>query len=135
MKRTEPLKSVEWVGSSKSDLSAFPLEVKKEAGFALHLAQKGDKSVNAVPMVGFGGASVLEVVMPNDGQTFRAVYTVRFRKAIYVLHAFQKKSKKGIKTPQSDLDLINRRLKTAKLHYQQHYERVRGRELKHERAT
>lgn len=135
MKQSEPLKPVEWVGSSKDDLIAFPVDVRKEAGFAIHLAQKGDKSVNAVSMVGFGGASVLEVVMPSDGQTYRAVYTVRFKKAIYVLHAFQKKSKKGIKTPQSDLNLINKRLKTAKLHYQRHYERVQGRELKHERAS
>jgi phage-related protein len=121
MTRNAPLKPVEWVGSSRSDLSAFPVDVRKEAGFAISLAQNGDKSVNAVPMVGFGGASVLEVVMPSEGNTYRAIYTVRFKKAIYVLHAFQKKSKRGIKTPQSDIDLLNRRLKAAKLHYQKHY--------------
>ncbi len=124
MKRSEPLKPVEWVGSSKTDLIAFPVDVRKEAGFAIYLAQGGGKSVNAVPMVGFGGASVLEIVMPSKGQTYRAIYTVRFEKAIYVLHAFQKKSKKGIKTPQSDLDLIDKRLKAARSHYRRHYERV-----------
>ena len=124
MKQSEPLKLVEWVGSSKTDLIAFPVDVRKEAGFAIYLAQGGGKSVNAVPMVGFGGASVLEIVMPSKGQTYRAIYTVRFEKAIYVLHAFQKKSKKGIKTPQSDLDLIDKRLKAARSHYRRHYERV-----------
>ncbi len=124
MKQSEPLKPVEWVGSSKTDLIAFPVDVRKEAGFAIYLAQGGGKSVNAVPMVGFGGASVLEIVMPSKGQTYRAIYTVRFEKAIYVLHAFQKKSKKGIKTPQSDLDLIDKRLKAARSHYRRHYERV-----------
>lgn len=124
MKQSEPLKPVEWVGSSKTDLIAFPVDVRKEAGFAIYLAQGGGKSVNAVPMVGFGGASVLEIVMPSKGQTYRAIYTVRFEKAIYVLHAFQKKSKKGIETPQSDLDLIDKRLKAARSHYRRHYERV-----------
>lgn len=124
MKQSEPLKPVEWVGSSKTDLIAFPVDVRKEAGFAIYLAQGGGKSVNAVPMVGFGGASVLEIVMPSKGQTYRAIYTVGFEKAIYVLHAFQKKSKKGIETPQSDLDLIDKRLKAARSHYRRHYERV-----------
>jgi phage-related protein len=135
MKQIEPLKPLEWVGSSQNDLRSFPKDIRREAGFALHLAQMGDKSVNAVPMVGFGGASVLEVVMPSDNQTFRAVYTVKFKKAVYVLHAFQKKSKKGIRTPQSDMDLINKRLKAAKLHYQHNYEQVPKPEQKHERAS
>ena len=102
-----------WIGSSKEDLRAFPEEVKDVMGHALDIAQQGGKSVSAKPLSGFGGAKVLEIVDDFDGNTFRAVYTVQFSDAIYVLHSFQKKSKKGIATPKPVLDLIRSRLKLA----------------------
>lgn len=113
------MKPIFWVGSSKDDLSAFPEDVKKEAGFSLYMAQCGGKAINTVPMVGFGGANVLEVVIDDTGNTYRAVYTVRFSNAIYVLHAFQKKSVKGKATPKPDMNLIKSRLRSAHEHYQQ----------------
>jgi phage-related protein len=112
-------KPVRWVGSSKEDLSAFPEEVRRRVGGALWDAQIGQKAPYAKPLKGFGGAGVLEIVDDFDGDTFRAVYTVRFAKAIYVLHAFQKKSKRGIATPKADLDLIEQRLKRAREDYEQ----------------
>jgi phage-related protein len=115
------MKPVHWVGSTRKDLKAFPEAVREEVGFSLYLAQQGGKAVNAVPMVGFKGAKVLEVVIDEQGDTFRAVYTVKFSKAVYVLHAFQKKSKKGIATPKPDIDLINTRLKAAEEHYRLMY--------------
>lgn len=92
-------KPVRWVGSSKEDASAFPAEVRRRIGGALWEAQIGRKALYAKPLKGFGDASVLEIIDDFDGDTFRAVYTVRFAKAVYVLHAFQKKSKRGIATP------------------------------------
>ena len=89
------MKPLLWVGSSLSDLQAFPRIVRKEAGYCIHLAQLGDKAPNAVPMLVFGSAKVLEVVINNDGDTFRAVYTVKFAKAVYMLHAFQKNQRRG----------------------------------------
>lgn len=106
-------KPVDWVGSSKKDFLAFPDEVKDEMGFGLYQAQVGDKNANAKPLKGFGGAGVLEIVDNYDGDTFRAVYTVKLVSAVYVLHAFQKKSKSGGKTPTEDMDLIRSRLKLA----------------------
>lgn len=113
------MKPLFWVGSSKGDLEAFPPPVRREAGYALYLAQIGMKALKAKPLRGFGGASVLEVVSDHDGNTFRAVYTVKFADAVFVLHAFQKKSNKGIATSQADIDLIKRRLKLAAEHYEQ----------------
>lgn len=115
------MKEVHFVGSSLKDLRKFPADARQEAGFAVHAAQRGDKAINAVPLVGYGGASVLEVVINHDGDTYRAVYTVKFKDAVYVLHAFQKKSKKGIKTPQIDKSLIDGRLRLAKEHYEENY--------------
>jgi phage-related protein len=112
-------KPVRWVGSSKEDLSDFPEEVRRRVGGALWEAQVGRKARYAKPLKGFGGASVLEVVDDFDGDTFRAVYTVRFTKAVYVLHAFQKKSKRGTATPKTELDLIDQRLKRAREDYEQ----------------
>jgi phage-related protein len=106
-----------WLGSSRKKLSAFPEEVKDVMGYALHLAQLGEKSPAAKPLKGFGGAGVLEVVDDHDGDTFRAVYTVRFADAVYVLHAFQKKAKSGIATPAKDLETIRTRLKAAEDHH------------------
>jgi phage-related protein len=113
------LRPVAWIGSSRKDLSAFPLDVRQVMGFALYLAQTGEKHGAAKPLKGFGGAGVLEIVEDFDGDTYRAVYTVKFASAVYVLHAFQKKSKTGIKTPQSDLDLIKKRLKLAEQMHKQ----------------
>ncbi|MET4241324.1 type II toxin-antitoxin system RelE/ParE family toxin [Bradyrhizobium sp. RT10b] len=104
---------LEFVGSSLDDLSDFPLPCRREIGFALRAAQKGQKSENAKPLKGFSGASILQIRSDFDGDTYRAVYTVQLKGTIYVLHAFQKKSKEGRKTPQSDIDLIRTRLKTA----------------------
>ena len=112
-------KPVRWVGSSKEDLSDFPEDVRRRVGGALWEAQVGRKARYAKPFKGFGDASVLEIVDDFDGDTFRAVYTVHFAKAVYVLHAFQKKSKRGSATPKAELDLIDQRLKRAKEDYEQ----------------
>ncbi len=116
------MKPLEFVGSSLDDLRKFPDSVRQEAGYSIFLAQQGSKSIDAVPMVGFGSAKVLEVAIDNDGNTFRAVYTVKFAKAVYVLHAFQKKSRKGIATPRPDMELIRLRLGAAEKHYKAVYE-------------
>jgi len=110
-------KPVRFVGGSQSDLQRFPKKVTLVVGTALTAAQLGGKHKDAKPMKGFGGASVVEIADDFDGDTFRAVYTVRFADVVYVLHAFQKKSKKGIETPKSDLDLIKQRLKVAEQDY------------------
>ncbi len=115
------LKPVEWVGSSKEDIKEFPDPAKDRIGFALYQAQLGFKHRDAKPLTGLG-SGVLEVVSRYDGDTYRAVYTVRFRLAVYVLHAFQKKSKRGAKTPKPEIDLIKRRLKAAEQHYSQTYD-------------
>ena len=118
MREPQQRKPVRFVGSSRSDLQRFPKEVKLVVGTALTAAQLGGKYADAKPLKGFGDASVVEIVDDFDGDTFRAVYTVRFADVVYVLHAFQKKSKKGIETPKSDLDLIRRRLRLAEQDYQ-----------------
>ena len=107
-------KPLKWVGSSKRDLDAMPGEVQDVFGHAIDLAQAGGKHQDAKAIAGFGSASVLEVVEDFRGDTYRAVYTVKFAGWIYVLHCFQKKSKTGIRTPKADLDLISARLKAAK---------------------
>ena len=107
------LKPVIWVGSSRNDLRGFPDEVQDHVGYALYVAQRGDKHRNAKPLTGFGGAGVVEIVTDYRGDTFRAVYTLRYAGAIYVLHAFQKKSKSGSATPRRDLELIKHRLREA----------------------
>lgn len=112
-------KPVRWIGESKQDLSTFPNDVKLRVGGALWDAQVGLKSPAAKPLKGFGGAGVLEVVADFDGNAFRTVYTVRFAEAVYVLHAFQKKSRRGIATPKAELDLIATRLARAKEDYEQ----------------
>ena len=108
-----------WVGSSRRDLRGFPREVRRDIGQALYAAQQGETDPAAKPLRGFGGASILEIVADQEGGTWRAVYTVRYREAIYVLHAFQKKSKRGIATPKKDIDLIRHRLAEAeRLHWE-----------------
>ena len=107
------MKAVRFVGSSRDDLRALPRQAQKDIGFALFEAQLGGKSYFAKPLKGFKGAGVLEIVEDLDGDTYRAVYTVKLADAIYVLHVFQKKSKRGIATPKADMDLIKSRLKLA----------------------
>jgi len=102
-------------------LIGFPPLVRREIGHALYLAQAGEKAPQAKPLRGFGGAGVLEIVADSPGSTYRAVYTVRFPKAVFVLHAFQKKSKKGIATPRADIDLIRKRFKIAEQEYRRRY--------------
>jgi phage-related protein len=111
-------KPIRWVGSSKEDVSAFPDDVKRRIGLALFEAQMGRKANYAKPLKGYGGAGVLEVVDDFDGDTFRAVYTVRFAEAVYVLHAFQKKARRGIATPRSEIELIRTRLRRAAEDYE-----------------
>jgi len=106
-------KPLRWIGSSQEDLRAFPGPVRREAGFALYLAQIGKKAPKAKPLKGFGGAGVLEVIADHDGNAYRAVYAVKFAEVVYVLHAFQKKSTKGIATPKADIQLVKRRLRQA----------------------
>ena len=108
------LKPLRWVASSKKDLLQFPGSVRREIGYALYFAQVGDKHPAARPLKGFHGAGILEVVEDHKGNTYRAVYTVRFADVVYVLHAFQKKSTQGIKTPKREVDLIRDRLKRLK---------------------
>ncbi|MBF0480029.1 MAG: type II toxin-antitoxin system RelE/ParE family toxin [Candidatus Omnitrophica bacterium] len=115
------MKKINFVGSSRDDLKEFPEDVRQDIGFALYQAQCGRKSTNAKPLKGFGGAGVLEIRENHDGDTYRAVYTVKFRDALYVLHCFQKKSKSGIKTSGQDIELIKRRLKLAEEDYNTNY--------------
>ncbi len=106
-------RAVRWVGSSRRDLKAFPRPVQRVIGQALYAAQCGEEYASVKALMGFAGRAVLEIVAPHEGDTYRAVYTVRFHDAIYVLHAFQKKSKKGIATPRKEIDLVRQRLAAA----------------------
>jgi phage-related protein len=117
MVKETPLKPLFWVGSCLGDLKAFPDDVMDGIGFALHEAQMGGKSRKAKPLKGYKGSGILEVVDRYDGDTYRAVYTVRFKGAVFALHAFQKKAKKGIATPKAELDMIKRRLRVAEEKY------------------
>jgi len=109
----EQFKPVRWVGSSLKDVRLFPEAVRLDVGHALYSAQKGETDPCAKPLKGFGGSSVLEIAVRHDGDAWRAIYTVRFDDAIYVLHAFQKKSKSGIATPKKEIDLMKQRLADA----------------------
>jgi phage-related protein len=111
------LKPIIWVASTKSDLINLPGGVRDEIGYALYIAQIGEKSSKAKPFKGFGSAAVLEVVENDQRGTYRAVYTVKFKEAIAVLHVFQKKSKQGIATPKQDVELIKHRFKLAEQEY------------------
>lgn len=106
-------KPLEWTGSSLKDLMALPADVRRFFGYALSLAQAGDQHDAAKVLKGFGGAGVLELVENDVGGTYRAIYTVKFEEAVFVLHCFQKKSKRGIATPKEDMDIIHARLKVA----------------------
>ncbi len=106
-------KPLVWIGSSLDDLKQFPHEVRSVMGYALYLAQTGGKHPDAKPLKGFGGAGVLEMVEDFAGNAYRVVYAVKFAHAVYVLHAFQKKSRKGIRTSKPDLEQVKHRLKVA----------------------
>lgn len=110
-----------FIASARDDLRRLPKPVSYVFAYAILLAELGDKHPDAKPLKGFGGAGVLEVVENYDGDTYRAVYTVKFKGIVYVLDAFQKKSKKGSELPKVDLDRIKTRLKTAESHYEQHH--------------
>ena len=114
-------KPLHWVGSSKKDLIALPADVVDDFGYALGAVQMGATPPQAKPWKG-EGAGVFELVENHRGDAFRAVYTVRFMKAVYVLHCFQKKSPSGLRTPKSDIALIHERLKLAQQHYKEHHE-------------
>jgi phage-related protein len=111
------MKPAEFIASARDDISAMPNEVKSVFGFAIRMAQRGEKHPDAKPLKGFGGAGVLEVVESFDGDTYRAIYTVRFAGMVYVLDVFQKKSKQGSKTAKHDIERIKSRLKLAELDY------------------
>ena len=113
------LKQVQWVGSSKADLKRFPDAVQDRMGFAIYQAQAGGRHRDAKPLKGFG-AGVLQVAARHGGDAYRAVYTVRFESAVYILHAFRKKAKRGVATPKQELDLVRRRLRTAGRHHDEH---------------
>jgi len=107
-----PLKPVVWVASSRKDLRKFSAP-QHPVGYAIYVAQRGGKHRDAKVLTGFGGAGVLEVVEDFRGDTFRAVYTLKYSDSVYVLHAFQKKSKSGSETPRRDMELIEQRLREA----------------------
>lgn len=111
---TSDEKPLFWIGSARKDLLAMPKAVQREFGFALHLAQIGSRHPSAKVLKGFGSAGVLEVVEDHATDTYRAVYTVRFSEAVFVLHCFKKKSTKGSETPKPDMELIHKRLDDAR---------------------
>jgi phage-related protein len=113
------LKLVRWVGSSRRDLRTFPRPVQRDVGQALYAAQCGEEYPSVKALKGFGGRAVLEIVAPHEGDTWRTIYAVRFQDAVYVLHAFQKKSKRGIATPQRELELVKQRLAAAEKDYRE----------------
>jgi phage-related protein len=121
VKAIRPVRPLLWIASSKRDYRKFPPPVQDDLGFELFLAQTGQHPPSAKPLKGLG-SGVVELVEDFDGDTYRAVYTVRFGDAVYVLHAFKKKSKRGNKTPQGDIDLVRRRLRHAE---QDHAERFK----------
>ena len=121
-----PVKPLIWIGSSREDLKTFPEEVRLGMGYALYLAQTGGKHPDAKPLKGFGGAGVLEVVDDFKGNAYRAMYTLKLEGAVYVLHAFQKKSRKGIQTSQADIELVKRRLSRAAEIHGERFGRSKG---------
>jgi phage-related protein len=121
-------KPLRWISSARDDLKEFPAPVRQIMGTALYLAQTGGKHLSAKPLRGITkGAGVLEVVDDHDTNTYRTVYTVRFADVVYVLHAFQKKSKKGVKTPVHEIELIRARYEQARIAYETEFGRRKGR--------
>ncbi|MBS0621086.1 MAG: type II toxin-antitoxin system RelE/ParE family toxin [Verrucomicrobia bacterium] len=124
MRKTESLKPILWIGSSKKDLKAMPEAVIKEFGHALREIQKGRDPGNTKPLKHLPESGVSEILVNEREGTFRTIYTVAFKDAIAVLHVFQKKSKTGIATPKKDLDLILQRLRIAKTEYKAWQEEI-----------
>ena len=118
------MKRLIWIGSSHDDLKDFPEPVRRAAGYALHLAQMGERPDRTKVLSGLGNAKIIEIRENDESGTYRTIYTVEFQGFIFVLHAFQKKSKSGIATPKQELDLIKQRVKDAKDLYKQ----LRGKE-------
>ena len=116
---TDQVRPVIWISSSRRDLRALPQDVRRGIGQALYAAQQGVTDPAAKPLKGFGGTRVMEIVERYRTDTYRAVYTARFPNAVYVLHAFQKKSKRGIATAKADIDLIRKRFAEAERDYKQ----------------
>ncbi len=114
-------KQAEWIGSSKRDLASLPQDIKRTMGYALRIAQLGGQHEDTKVLKGFHGADVIEILEDDKAGTYRGVYTVRFPKALFILHVFQKKSKSGIATPKKDMDLIKSRLKLAEAIYKEKY--------------
>lgn len=114
-------KPVHWLGSSRSDLLALPPDVVSHLGYALGLAQLGGRHPKAKPWKG-EGPGVFEIVESFKGDAYRGIYTVRFEGVVYVLHVFQKKSPSGIRTAQTDIDLVSERLTSAREHYENNHQ-------------
>jgi len=125
-KEKTQLKKFKSIASALDDLKEFPEDVQDVMGYALELAQRGKKHPDAKPLRGFSGAGVLEIVDDFDGDTYRAIYTVKFEGVVYLLHSFQKKSKHGIATPKQDIELVEKRLKAAKEDYLQEIKKSEG---------
>ncbi len=121
---TRPVRPLLWVASTKRDYRQFPPRVQSNFGFELFLAQSGQHPPSAKPLKGIGGRTI-ELAADFAGDTYRAVYTARFADAVYVLHAFKKKSKRGVKTPKSDIDLVKRRLTDAEHDHAQRFKKER----------
>ena len=126
MADTSQPKPLFWIASTRDDLREFPNEVRQIIGYGLYLAQMGDKHLNAKPLKGFGDAGTLEIVADHDGDTYRAVYTIRFADAVYALHVFQKKSRRGVVTPKREIERIRGRLRQAQAHYETWRRHQRG---------
>lgn len=119
-------KALIWLGSSKKDFMEFPDEIRKEMGHCLYVAQTGDKPRQSKVLKGFGNASISEVIAKDAHGTYRTMYTVQMEKAVFVLHAFQKKSKTGIKTPKEDMRLVEQRLQVVQTAYREWLMMVKG---------
>ena len=122
----ESPKPLTWVGSSKRDYLRFSEQVQDDLGYALYVAQMGARPTGAKPLKGFKGAGILELVEDHAGNTYRAVYTVSFAERVYVLRAFQKKAKRGIATPKSEIRLVEQRLRAAEDDYRQRHATQEG---------
>jgi phage-related protein len=116
---SEALRPIVWISSSRRDLRGLPERVRQDIGQALYTAQRGETDPAAKPLKGFGGARAMEIVERDPSGAYRAVYTAQFADVVYVLHVFQKKSKRGIATPKQDIDLIRRRLAEAERHHRE----------------
>lgn len=124
------LKPVVWMGSARDDLRNLSPDVQDAIGFALFFAQNGQRHHATKVLKGFGGASVLEIIEDDSAGTYRAVYTVKFSGAVYVLHVFQKKSKRAIATPGREINLVRHRLMQAAAHYEEHHHAFQGKRKK-----